>query len=165
MSEGFLLTQGVQLFVLNTLATPNPVLLKMACPTGISSLGAGTKSQINVTSLDTVEDEEFITGLGSPGQLSVPFHLKPTEEMHQGILTTLKESGRVFEWMIGFSDGTGLPTVGNNKNLVWPTARTAAKFKAYIAEVTIDVAINDRVNGTMALQRSGKVEWKFKPAA
>jgi len=164
MSEGFMLTQGIDLFVLNTLVTPNPAILKMACPTGISSLGAGTRSQINVTSLDTVGDEEFITGLGTPGQISVPFHLKPAEAMHQGILTTLKESGQVFEWVVGFSDGTAAPTV-NNKKLVLPTARTTAKFRAYIAEVTIDVATNDRVNGTMTLQRSGQVTWNFKPAA
>jgi len=164
MAEGLLITQGTELFLLNTLVTPNPAIIKMACPTGITGTGAGSKSQINVTSLDTIEDEEFITGLGSPGQISVPFNFKPANTTHQGILTTLKESGLVFDWLVGFSDGTAAPTT-NNKKFVWPTARTAAQFQAYIAEVTIDIATNDRVNGTMTLQRSGKVTWNFKPAA
>jgi len=164
MTEGVLKTQGTELFLLNTLVEPNPAILKMVCPTGITGMGAGTKSQIDVTSLDATEDQEFIPGLGAPGQISVPFNFIPTAAAHQGILTTLKESGRVFDWLVGFSDGTAAPTV-NNKKLAWPAARTSAKFQAYIAEVTIDAATNDRVTGTMTLQRSGKVTWNFKPTA
>jgi len=164
MTVGVIATQGTELFLLNTMATPNPAILKMACPTGITALGAGTKSQIDVTCLDATEDQEFIPGLGTPGQVSVPFNFIPTDVSHQGILTTLKESGQVFDWMIGFSDGNSAPTINaTSKKLVWPAARTAAKFQAYIAEVTIDAATNDRVTGTMALQRSGKVDWNFKP--
>lgn len=164
MTAGVIKTQGTHLFLLNTLATPDPVILKMACPTGITGLGAGTKSQIDVTCLDATEDQEFIPGLGAPGQVSVPFNFIPTAESHQGILTTLKESGAVLEWIVGFSDGTAAPTIVDDA-MVWPTARTAARIQAYIAEVTIDAATNDRVTGTLTLQRSGKVDWNFKPAA
>ncbi|MGY6272437.1 phage tail tube protein [Achromobacter denitrificans] len=165
MTAGVIKTQGTHLFVLNTLATPDPVILKMACPTGITGLGAGTKSQIDVTCLDATEDQEFIPGLGAPGQVSVPFNFIPTAESHQGILTDLKESGAVLDWIMGFSDGTAPPTLDAGDVLVWPVARTAARFQAYIAEVTIDAATNDRVTGTLTLQRSGKVAWNFKPAA
>jgi len=164
MTAGVINTQGTHLFLFNTLAKPNPVILKIACPTGITGMGAGTKSQIDVTCLDATEDQEFIPGLGAPGQVSVPFNFIPTDQSHQGVLTDLKESGNVFDWIVGFSDGITSPTISGT-NMVWPVARTAAKFHAYIAEVTIDAATNDRVTGTMALQRSGKVTWNFKPAA
>jgi len=72
MTAGVIKTQGTELFLLNTLVQPNPVVLKMDCPTGITGTGTGTKSQIDVTCLDATEDQEFIPGLGSPGQVSVP---------------------------------------------------------------------------------------------
>lgn len=164
MTAGVIKTQGTHLFLLNTLATPDPVILKMACPTGITGLGAGTKSQIDVTCLDAIEDQEFIPGLGAPGQVSVPFNFIPTAESHQGVLTDLKESGLLLTWVVGFSDGTAVPTLDVSGGLTLPTGRTAAQFYAYIAEVTIDAATNDRVTGTLSIQRSGKVTWAFKPA-
>lgn len=164
MTAGVIKTQGTELFLLNTINGSAAVILKMSCPTGITGLGAGAKSQIDVTCLDATEDQEFIPGLGAPGQVSVPFNFIPTAESHQGVLTELKESGLVFNWLIGFSDGKAQPTVGTDNALEWPTTRTAAKFQAYISEVSIDAATNDRVTGTMTLQRSGRVQWNFKPA-
>jgi len=161
MTAGVIKTQGTELFLLNTLVQPDPVVLKMDCPTGITGTGTGTKSQIDVTCLDATEDQEFIPGLGSPGQVSVPFNFIPSSAAHQGILTDLKESGLVFDWMVGFSDGTAAPSVFSG-TMEWPANRTAALFHAYIAEVSIDAATNDRVTGTMTLQRSGKVTWNFK---
>ena len=165
MTAGVIKTQGTELFLLNTITGSSAEILKMSCPTGITGLGAGAKSQIDVTCLDATEDQEFIPGLGAPGQVSVPFNFIPTAESHQGVLTELKESGLVFDWLIGFSDGKALPTVGAGDSLEWPTARTAAKFQAYISEVSIDAATNDRVTGTMTLQRSGRVQWNFKPVS
>lgn len=163
MTVGIIKTQGTHLFLHNTVATP-AAILKMACPTGITGLGAGTKSQIDVTCLDATEDQEFVPGLGAPGQVSVPFNFIPTAQSHQGILTDLKESGAVLDWVVGFSDGDDSPVLDSDGEIEWPEDRTAALFHAYIAEVTIDAATNDRVTGTLTLQRSGKVTWNFKPA-
>ena len=163
MTAGVIKAQGTELFLLDTVTGGNANILKMACPTGITGLGAGAKSQIDVTCLDATEDQEFIPGLGAPGQVSVPFNFIPTADSHQGVLTELKESGQVLDWVIGFSDGTAPPTIGTDGELEWPTARTAARFQAYISEVTIDAATNDRVTGNMTLQRSGRVQWNFKP--
>jgi len=159
MTEGVIKTQGTELFLIDTVVNSEPAILKMACPTGITGLGAGTKSQIDITCLDTEEDQEFMAGLGAPGQLSVPFNFIPSAASHQGILTDLK--GATLDFLLAFSDGTSQPSLDSNDAFVAPSSRTSAEFKAYIAEVTIDAATNDRVVGTMTLQRSGKVTWNF----
>ena len=162
MTEGVIKTQGTELFVIDDVTSSAGVIIKMSCPTGITGLGAGAKSQIDVTCLDTEEDQEFMPGLGAPGQMSVPFNFIPTAASHQGILTDLKESGRRLRWMVAFSDGTAVPTLNVQDEFVVPLLRTSAEFVAYIAEVTIDAATNDRVVGTMTLQRSGKVNWNWQ---
>ena len=161
MTEGVIKTQGTKLYLIDTVINSDPTIIKMACPTGITGLGAGTKSQIDITCLDTEEDQEFMPGLGAPGQLSVPFNFIPSAESHQGILTDLKESGETLDFLIGFSDGTDDPTLDSDDAFEPPLLRTSAQFQAYIAEVTIDAATNDRVVGTLTLQRSGRVIWNF----
>ena len=59
--------------------------------------------------------------------------------------------------MIGLSDGTAAPTLDSNDELVAPANRTSFGFQAYVADVTIDLATNEVVRGTLTLQRSGAV--------
>lgn len=160
MSDSELKTQGTHLFMAYTGGSAAEVL-KFNCPTGITGLG-GARSQIPSTCLDETEDEKFVAGLGTPGAVSVPFNFKPSQESHQVVLTTLKETGAEQRWLIGFSDGTAAPTLDSGDDLDPPAQRTSALFTAYVADVTIDVASNEIVRGTMTLQRSGRVEWTFK---
>jgi len=157
MTVGTVKTQGTELWVVNPISGSEPDLLKFACPTGIQGLG-GPKSQINDTCLDATDDETFQAGLGSPGQVTVPFNFIPSNNSHQ-ILFDLKELGTRLPWIIGLSDGTAAPTVATDGTFVPPTSpnRTTIGFTAYIADVNIDIAGNDIVKGTMLLQRSGPV--------
>ena len=157
MTTGTVKTQGSELWVVNPISGSEPDLLKFACPTGIQGLG-GPKSQINDTCLDELVDETFQAGLGSPGQVTVPFNFIPSNQSHQ-ILFDLKELGTRLQWLIGLSDGTAAPTVDTDGAFVVPTSpnRTTIGFTAYIADVNIDIAGNDIVKGTMLLQRSGPV--------
>lgn len=157
-NKGTLKTQGTELFTVDSLSAAEAAVLKLACPTGITGLG-GAASQIDQTDLDSAIDQESRGGLGAPGQVTVPFNLKPKDGSHQ-ILFDLKASGDVLQWLIGFSDGTAKPTLVDG-DLVAPAApnRTSAKFRAYVADVNIDIASNEIVRGTLTLQRSGSVEW------
>lgn len=160
--KGTVKTQGTELYTVDALSSSTASVLKFACPTGITGLG-GPKSQINDTCLDDLEDETFKAGLGTPGQVSVPFNFIPQAGSHQ-ILFDLKESGELLPWMIGLSDGYGIaPTLDSNDQLVPPASpqRTSALFDAYVADVNIDLATNEIVRGTLTLQRSGPVEWHW----
>ncbi|KRD71449.1 phage tail tube protein [Lysobacter sp. Root96] len=159
MTAGTILSQGTELFTVDALSSSVAAVLKLACPTGISGLG-GAKDQVEDTCLDNKEDKTFKPGLGNPGQLSVPFNFIPSHASHQ-ILFELKELGSVLQWMECFSEGNDPPTLDTQDELVAPAGRTTAQFDAYVADVTIDVATNDLVRGTLILQRSGPVVWHW----
>lgn len=151
-------TQGTELFFADSTAQ-TPAMVKLTCPTGITGLG-GAADQIDVTCLDATTDRAFTSGLGNPGQVSVPFIMKPTDASHQRLFE-LKESGDTLNWMICLSDGTADPTYSDG-SLTAPADRTSIAFSAYIADVALDIATNEVVRGTLTLQRSGAVTptWK-----
>ncbi len=148
-------TQGSELFLVDTLTSSVAAVMKMTCPTGITGLG-GAADQIDSTCLDDMDDKQFTRGLGNPGQVTVPFNLHPDAASHQ-TLFDLKAAGDTVGWMICLSDGTPDPTLDSVDALVAPAGRTSFGFNAYIADVTIDVATNEIVRGTLTLQRSGAV--------
>jgi hypothetical protein len=161
MTTGTVKTQGTELFFVDTLTSSVPAVVKLACPTGITGLG-GAADQIESTCLDALVDKEYIRGLGNPGQVSVPFNLIPTAVSHQ-LLFDLKDAGTVVSWLACLSDGSADPTtVDSNDVIVPPASRTSFGFQGYIADVTIDIATNEIVRGTLTLQRSGAVTptWK-----
>ena len=147
-------TQGTNLFFIDSAA-----VVTMQCPTGITGLG-GTRDQIETTCLNATDDKAYVSGLGNPGQVSVPFVFDPSAASHQTLLE-LHDSGDVTSFAIGFSDGTAVPTITSGE-MVFASTRTYAQFDAFVADVAIDVATNEVVRGTLTLQRSGTVAWSFK---
>lgn len=149
-------TQGTKLYFVDDLTTPLvQAIVELACPTGVTGLG-GAADQIETTCLDDTTDKTFARGLGSPGQVSVPFNLIPSATSHQ-LLFDLKEAGETISWLVCLSDGTSVPTTLDDGVIVAPADRTSFGFLAYIADVNIDVATNEIVRGTLTLQRSGQV--------
>lgn len=151
-------TQGTELFFADATAQ-TPAMVKLTLATGVSGLG-GAADQIDITSLDDTTDRAFVRGLGNPGQVSVPFVLKPTDASHKRLFA-LKESGETLNWMICLSDGATDPTYAAGA-LTPPAGRTSIAFSAYIADVALDIATNEVVRGTLTLQRSGALTptWK-----
>lgn len=147
-------TQGTQLYFIN-----GGTLKTMTCPTGITGLG-GTRDQIEVTCLNATDDKSYVSGLGNPGQVSVPFVFDATAA-DQKLLYTMHDDGTVTNWMVGFSDGTTVPTVVSGQ-LTMANTRSAVSFDAFVADVQIDVATNEVVRGTLTLQRSGSTSWSWK---
>lgn len=147
-------TQGTNLFFIDSAA-----VVTMQCPTGITGLG-GTRDQIETTCLNATDDKSYVSGLGNPGQVSVPFVFDPQAASHQALID-LHDSGDVTSWAIGFSDGTATPTIVSGE-FAFASTRTYAEFSAFVADINIDVATNEVVRGTLTLQRSGTVAWSFK---
>ena len=161
MSNGSVKTQGTQLY-LRTTDDPAALVL-MECPTGITGLG-GAADQIEDTCLGDTIDRSYTRGLGNPGQVSVPFILKPQALSHQQLFD-LKAAGETLRWIICLSDGTAAPTLGVDDAIVPPAGRTSLVFDAYISDINVDIASNDVVRGTLTLQRSGVVTPTWKEAA
>lgn len=147
-------TQGTALWYIDTATTSTNDFATLACPTGITGLG-GAADQIDTTCLEATVDRTFVRGLGNPGQVSVPFVFKPTEASHQELFD-LQASGVTIGWLIGLSDGAGDPTVVADAFVV-PATRTCIGFDAYVADVSLDIATNEIVRGTLTLQRSGVI--------
>jgi len=153
--SGSVKSQGTGLYIADTLSSSVAAVLKMACPTGVTGLG-GAADQIEDTCLDDLVDKSYTPGLGNPGQVTAPFVLKPAEASHQALFD-MKDSKQTFSMMLCLSEGTAAPTLDTDDALVAPAGRTSFGFTAYVADVTIDVANNEVVRGTLLLQRSGAV--------
>jgi hypothetical protein len=164
MTTGTIRTQGSELFFVTTIPESDPIVVKLSCPTGMTGVGGGAKDQLEDTCLDTVGDKTFKAGLGSPSPINVPFNFIPTTVSHQ-VLFELKRTGRVIPWMGALSDGVAIPTLNTDGTMDAPALRTAFDFLAYVSEVNIDIATNEIVRGTLALQRSGLETWHFNAPA
>ena len=146
-------TQGTNLYFVDT-----GTVKTMTCPTGITGLG-GSRDQIETTCLNDTDDKTYVSGLGNPGQISVPFVLENAAD-HK-LLLGLHDSGAVTDWMIGLSDATTAPTVVSGQ-LSMATTRSSVSFDAFVADISIDFATNEVVRGTMTLQRTGTTAWTWK---
>lgn len=153
-------TQGTEVFIADTVTSSVATIIKMACPTAVTGLG-GAADQIDDTCLDALVDRSFARGLGNPGQVTIPFVLKPSEASHQALFD-LKDDGSAVEWCLALSDGTAQPTLDSNDAIVAPASRTSFIFSGYVADITIDIATNEVVRGTLLVQRRGAVipTWK-----
>lgn len=156
---GTVKTQGSELFFVDDATSSTPTIFKMACPTGVTGVGSGTKDQIESTCLDTVGDKEYESGLGNPAAMSVPFNFVPSSQSHRTLMD-LKESGEVIGWILCLSDGVAMPTLAGD-DITPPGDRTSVEFQGYVSECTIDVATNEIVRGTLSIQRSGAEVWHW----
>ena len=147
-------SQGTQIYFVDSITTPaTPVVARLVCVGSISGIGGGKVDQIETTCLDATAVREYVSGLASPAEYSIPYNFDPRLVSHQ-LLNKLKATGDKIEWIICLSDGTSEPTLTGGV-LTAPTGRTSVKFTAYVAENTLEVAQNDVVKGTLTLQRSG----------
>jgi hypothetical protein len=155
MTIGTIKTQGTELWVIDTISATDPAVLKFACPTGLTGLG-GPSDQIETTCLESTTTRTYVRGMATPGAITVPFNFIPSNGSHQ-VLFDLQEDGSLFDWMVGLADGTAAPTLNSDDEFVPPVSplRTTLQFSAYVADITIDIATNEIVRGTMLLQRSG----------
>lgn len=159
MTTGVVRTQGTELFFADRSVTAggssDPELLKVACATGITGLGGAT-DQIDSSCLDTVGDKEFVSGLGNPGQVSVPINFIPTNVVHAALLQ-LKQDGTVLDWVIALSDGATDPTISSDGVIAVPSDRSTIRFTGYVSDFNLDIATNEIVRATLTIQRSGNV--------
>ncbi len=136
-------------------------MIKLGCPKGVQGLG-GAKSQIPETCLDSLE-MEFGPGMATPGAITVNLDIDFTKVSHQDLIH-MDDNDTITTFVVGLSDGIGIPpTVNNTTGVVsYPTTRTYVSFIGYIADVPLDIQINANVASAVSIQRSGAKTYHFK---
>jgi len=154
-------TKGSHLYFVDSLTTTDPTVTQLSCPTGITGVNGGTKDTIDTTCLSNITSKRTsIGGFADTSDVSVPFILYAGDGSHQALFT-LQEANSQVNWMVGLSDSANAPTVDTDNLLVPPPDRTTFQFDATISNLTIDLATNEVVRGTMTLKPSGAttVHW------
>ncbi len=155
MATGVVETQGTKLYFVKPGETPT--LVKLSCPSGINGVGAGARDNLVVDCLENTGDREARGGSSTPGQTSVPFTLVPGATSHQDLFE-LRKSRALLPWIVCLSDnGESEPTLDVGNTITPPTGGTSFEYDAYIADLSIEIASNALVTGTLTLQRSGEV--------
>ncbi len=157
-------SNGTHLFYLDEITTPGtPTVKKLNCPTGIEGIDGGQRNKMDATCLDDETDERQITGLATPNDLTAPYNFDPNKASHRAI-PEMKASGKKVQFMVGFADGKGEPTVLDGK-LVAPKDRTCWSFTAEVSDNPISVQSKDIVKGTLTMTRDGAGKWSWKDDA
>lgn len=152
-------TQGTELYIKDITGT-EPVVLKFACPTGVTGLNSGGTDEIDITCLDA-QTRSFALGLSDAGELSVPFIFDPAQNSHRKAfsIAALKAETQV---CIALSDGTTAPTINSSDLFVAPTSRTSFIVAGLVKNIPIDIAGNEVVRGTMTIRVNGQTRVTFK---
>lgn len=130
-------------------------VVKLTCPTGVTGVGGGSKDKIDTTCLDeTGAYRKYIGGFADAAEVSVPFILYKADGS-QADLFTLRDSNEVVSWFVGLSNVATAPTLDSDSLLVPPTARDGFSFEGYVSNLTIDMATNEVVRGTLTVQPTG----------
>lgn len=170
MTAGVVRTKKTRLYFVDPTSmtsdadTSAGVIRYVSCATGVSGLG-GPASQIDITCLDS-DENEYVQGMASPGQVTVPFNAIPASGAHQALFA-MKEAGTTVSWMLALSDavvaGT-VPVALDSEGRLISSGPTTAEFLGYVADVAVEVATNEIVRGTLTVQRSGPLTWDWPTA-
>lgn len=152
MTTGTVKSQGTKLYF--AVAGTSSEIHAVVCPTQISGLG-GAANQIDITCLDSVE-MEYVRGMQNPGQITLPINFIPTSASHQALLD-LRSSGDETSWCLSGPTATAPVDVDTDGNLVASASgqKPNITFRAYVADMTIDVSKNDIWRASITLQRTG----------
>lgn len=107
-------------------------------------------------------DREYLLGLRTPGQASITLNADPEEASHIRLYELYEgEEKPKLKWVLGWSDGRGIPpavaTGGGDFEL--PSTRTWFKYEGYVSDFPFDFQSNSVVSSTVTVQRSGGAQW------
>jgi hypothetical protein len=151
-------TQRTQLYY----ASAPTVVTTVTSVISMDGLDAGANDQIDTTLLNATA-RTFISGLASPGALTIELLFDTLSDPSVAALRALKEAGTTVDWCIGLSDGTAAPTAAASA-IVQPAAssRSTVKFNGYVSGFVMGFPQNDAVKATVTLQTSGVHTWVDK---
>lgn len=162
---------GTQIYVLapsRTVPDENEVF-EVTCVNSISP-GDDTSEQLETTCLSS-EAREYIAGLTTPGQGSIPLNPDPANPSHVRLFELSRMKGTTLKFAVGWSDGkrgtdgkiddpAELNIAGDDFDL--STTRSWLFFEGYIAGFPFEFGQNAVVTSTVSIQRSGEMGWVVK---
>ncbi len=145
-------TKGTNVYFADFINNTDGEVRQLTCPTAITGLNGGTRDKIDTTCLDeTGAFRTSIGGFADASEYSIPFILYDGDLGHRALFN-LQASGEVIGWAVGFSDSTAPPTLDTDGLLNLPNDRTGFTFTGYISNLTVDLATNEVVRGTLTVQ-------------
>ncbi|SDF69839.1 Phage tail tube, TTP, lambda-like [Onishia taeanensis] len=158
------LAQGTHVFFIDDSGSV-PVVVRLKKVTALNP-GTAPAAQLDKTSLEDELYRQYRAGLRNPGQGSMSINADPSEDSHI-ILHGLSEMtpSPTLKWAIGWSDGTGEPSVDSAGDFDLPTSRTWCSYEAYVSDFPFDFQLDALVATEVGLQRSGGLTWQKKEVA
>ena len=108
---------------------------------GISGLGGGSSTEIDVTDLSST-GKEFILGLKDEGEISVTLNLDTGDTQQTGLRTD-RDSSVLRNFELDLTD----------------SGPTTISFSAYVKTFNIGLAVDDKISLEVALRISGAATW------
>lgn len=162
MSEGIIATKGTRLYFgwapgASSSDSDGVVILKVACPTGLTGLTSGEAPRIDVTCLDS-EARDYAAGLQDLPSIQVPINLIPRSEAHQALMDA-EEAGSTLNipWMVVLSDNPNAPTTLDSDGFLASPGPTNRYFKGYVSNFSEDYAVGEYVRATVTIQLTTKI--------
>lgn len=156
------LTQGTHVFFLDRNAEGGPAIVRLRKATAFNP-GTNPADQIETTDLEETNSRTYLRGLRTPGQASITVNADPNEPSHIRLHDLAEgDSAEDLEWLVGWADGTEVPTLDVDSEVVLPDTRTWYSFDAYVSDFPFDFQTNALVSTSASLQRSGGGKWKKK---
>lgn len=162
MSEGIIQTKGTRLYFgwapgASSSDSDGVVILKVACPTGLTGLTSGEAAKVDVTCLDS-EARDYGDGLQDLPTIQVPINLIPRSEAHQALMQAEELGSKlVIPWMVVLSDNQNAPTTLDSDGFLASPGPTNRYFKGYVSNFSEDYAVGDYVRATVTIQLKTKI--------
>lgn len=144
-------TKGFELFLLDSSDTSNEVR-KIGEVTGITGLGGGGATEIDVTDFDSTAIEK-LNGLENNGDVTLNLKFDPSNSAH----TTLDGlvGGDNKRFFLGGSEAGTDPTYSSGYTL--PTDRSSWDWTGPVKSNAFDFNVNDVVRSTVVIGVSGGI--------
>jgi len=144
-------TQGTDLYAIDP---DSGEVLVIGCITSIDGIDTAL-DQIETTCLNDTA-RTYVAGLATPGTATFGINTDTRDETHVR-LHQLKLAGTDIQWVIGWSDATGLvPTADSLGQFDLQTTRSWLLFEGYMNSFPFNFAQNAVVTSTIGIQVSGE---------
>lgn len=154
-------TQATQVYIKNDTVSPNTAV-EIDLLNGFNGLGGDAK-KIDVTTFSSSSTMEYRKGLIDPKQFTGELIFAANSAAHQLLLELQQQSGTDANTQIfvGFSDGTGAPTVVAG-DLTPPTTGSPATYSrsgvltdCFVMTVSFKAPVNEVVRADLTIQPTG----------
>lgn len=152
------LTQGMGVWILHG-DPATPTLTKVNCVKTIA-FGDDSQTEIDSTCLDETDTKTSEWGLNTPGEGSIGIDTDPENASHMTLVQAASNKETI-EMYVGWSDGTGVPTL-TGAEVTLPSTRTWSSFIAKLRENSPVFDPDSLVNHTIPLKRQTKVTTLYK---